>query len=91
MSSCPRWCSGKGSACNAGDVSSIPGLGRYSGEENGNPMQYSCWGKPMDRGARGLQSMGVTNQQQAALPLGSCDPKDPMILEVSNREAGWNL
>ena len=40
----------------------------------------------------GLQSMGVTNQQQqAAVLLGSYDPTDPMTLEVSNREAGWNL
>ena len=31
----------KASACNAGDLSSIPGLGRYSGEGNGNPSQYS--------------------------------------------------
>ena len=33
---------------NAGDVSSIPGLGRYPGEGNGNPLQYSCLGHPMD-------------------------------------------
>ena len=38
----PRWLSGKESACQAGDVSSIPGLGRYPGERNGNPLQYSC-------------------------------------------------
>ena len=30
---------------------SIPGLGRSSGEGNGNPLQYSCLGNPMDRGA----------------------------------------
>ena len=30
------------SACNAGDLSSIPGLGRFPGEGNGNPLQYSC-------------------------------------------------
>ena len=34
----------------AGDVGLIPGLGRFSGEENGNPLQYSCLGNPMDRG-----------------------------------------
>ena len=34
---------------NAGDRSSIPGSGRYLGEENGNPLQYSCLGNPMDR------------------------------------------
>ena len=31
---------------NAGDVSLIPGLGRSTGEGNGNPLQYSCWGMP---------------------------------------------
>ena len=34
------------------DASSIPGLGRSPGEGNGNPLQYSCLGNPMDRGAR---------------------------------------
>ena len=33
---------GKESACNAGDLGSIPGLRRSPGEENGNPLQYSC-------------------------------------------------
>ena len=37
--------------CNAGDPGSIPGLGRSPGEGNGNPLQYSCLGNPMDRGA----------------------------------------
>ena len=39
---------------NAGDVSdvgSIPGLGRSPGEGNGNPLQYTCLGNPMDRKA----------------------------------------
>ena len=36
---------------NAGDTSLIPGSGRSPGEENGNPLQYSCLGNPMDRGA----------------------------------------
>ena len=34
----------------AGDRGSISGLGRSPGEENGNPLQYSCLGNPMDRG-----------------------------------------
>ena len=42
---------GKESACNAGDLGSTPGPGRSSGEGNGNPLQYSCLGNPMDRGA----------------------------------------
>ena len=36
---------------NAGDVGLIPGLGRSSGEENGNPLQYSCLENPIVRGA----------------------------------------
>ena len=46
---------GKESACNAGnsgDASLIPRLERSLGEGNGNPLQYSCLGNPMDRGAR---------------------------------------
>ena len=40
----------KESACNARDTGSIPGLGRFPGEGNGNPFQYSCLENPMDRG-----------------------------------------
>ena len=36
---------------NAGDMSSIPGSGRAPGEGNGNPLQYSCLGNPLDTGA----------------------------------------
>ena len=39
------------SAGDTGDVGSIPGLGRSLGEGKGNPLQYSCLGNPMDRGA----------------------------------------
>ena len=39
------------SACNVGDLGSIPGSGRSPGEENGNPLQYSCLENLMDRGA----------------------------------------
>ena len=38
-------------ARNVGDVGSIPGLGRSPGRRNGNPLQYSCLGNPMNRGA----------------------------------------
>ena len=41
----------KNSPANAGDMGSIPGLGRSPGEENDNPLQFSCLGNPMDRGA----------------------------------------
>ena len=45
----PWWLSGKESACQAGDVGSVPGLGRSSREGNGNSLQNSCRGNPMDR------------------------------------------
>ena len=38
----------KESACNAEDLGSIPGLGRFPGEGNGNPLQYSCLENSMD-------------------------------------------
>ena len=46
----------KESTCNTRgtrDVGSIPGSGRSPGRGNGNPLQYSCLGNPMDRGAMG--------------------------------------
>ena len=47
----PGSSNGKESACNAGDLGLIPGLGRSSGEEHGNPLQYSYLENSMDRGA----------------------------------------
>ena len=41
----------KASACNEGNPGLIPGLGKSPGEGNGNPLQYSCLGNPMDEGA----------------------------------------
>ena len=54
----PGGSDGKESACDVGDLSSIPGLGRSSRGGHGNPLQYSCLENPMDRGAGGLQPMG---------------------------------
>ena len=47
---------------NAGDVSSIPRLGRSPGEGNGNPLQYSCLGNSMDRGTRKATVHKVTKE-----------------------------
>ena len=44
----PGGSGGKESACNAGDLGLIPGSGESLGEGNGNPLQYSCLGNPMD-------------------------------------------
>ena len=47
----PGGSDGKEPACNAGDLGSIPGLGRFPGEGNGYSLQYSCLENSMDRGA----------------------------------------
>ena len=53
----------KASACNAGDLGSIPGSGRSSGEGNGNPLQYSCLENPIDGGAWWAPVHGVTKSR----------------------------
>ena len=53
----------KASACNAGDLGSIPGLGRSPGEGNSNPLQYSCLENPMDRGAWWATVHGVAKSR----------------------------
>ena len=54
---------GKESVCNAGDLGSIPGLGRSPGGGNGNPLQYSCLENSMDRGAWQATVHGVAKNQ----------------------------
>jgi len=56
----PSGSDGKESACNAGDLSLIPGLGRSPGEGNGNPLQYPCLENLMDRGVCWAAVHGVT-------------------------------
>ena len=56
----------RNSPANAGDrrdVASIPGSGRSPGEGNGNPLQYSCLGNPMDKGAWWATIHGATKSQ----------------------------
>jgi len=48
----------KESAYNVGDPDSIPGLERFYGERDGNPLQYSCQRIPWTDEPGGLQSMG---------------------------------
>ena len=57
------WLSGKEHACNAGDTGLIPGLGRSPGGRHGNPLQYSCWENPMERGA--CQAMGPWDHKES--------------------------
>ena len=71
----PWWLSGKEPACNAGDLDLIPELGRSPGEGNGNPLQHSSLGNPLDRGAWRATVYGVTtsrtrlNVHQASIHL----------------------
>ena len=60
---------GKESTSNEGDISLIPGLGRSSGEENGNPLQYSCLKNSLDRGAWWATARGSDTTEQITLSL----------------------
>ena len=53
----------KKSTCNAGDLGSIPRLGRSPGEGNSNPLLYSCLENPMNRGAGRATVHGVTKNR----------------------------
>ena len=55
----PGGSDGKEAACNAEDLTLIPGLGRSPGGGHGNPLQYSCLENPMDRGAWRASFHGV--------------------------------
>ena len=58
----PWWLSGKEPICQAGDKGLIRGLGRYPGEGNGNPLQYSCLGNAMNREVWQATVHGVTKE-----------------------------
>ena len=53
----------KNSPTNEGDADLIPGSGRSPGGGNSNPLQYSCWNNPMDRGAWRATVHGITKSQ----------------------------
>ena len=59
----PGGSNNKESACNVGDLGSIPGLGRSPGEGNGYPLQYSCLENPMDRRACQATVHGVAKSR----------------------------
>ena len=63
----PSGSAGKGSACNAGDLGSIPGLRRSPGEGIGYPFQYSCVENPMDRGAWQATDHGITESDMTEM------------------------
>ena len=77
----------KASACNAGDLGSIPGSGRYPGEGNGNPLQYSCLENPTDGDSHGgawwAIFHGVTNSQTRLSDLTNCFINTVNVLNVT--------
>ena len=58
----PHWLGGKETASNEGDTGLTPGLQRFPGEGNGNPLQYSCLGNLMDREAWQAAVHGVAKK-----------------------------
>ena len=76
----PCWLIGKEFVCNAGDTSSIPGMGRSPGEGNGSPLQYSYLENPMDRGACQATIYGVT---RVRLDLATKPPPPPQSTIVA--------
>ena len=66
----PGGSDGKASACNAGDLCSVPELGQSLGEGNGNPLQYSCLENPMDRRVcqAKIQGVSIVRQDLATKP-----------------------
>ena len=80
----PRWLSGKESACNEGDMGSIPGSGRFPGEANGNPLQDSCLGKLMDKGAWWWATVHRFEKSQTRLNAQACNIRVHNICNVYN-------
>ena len=81
----PHSSASKESACNAGDPSLNPGLGRSPGEGNGNPLQYSCLENPMDKGAWQATVHGVTRVRYDLATTPPPPPKkkkNPMINHI---------
>ena len=69
----PGGSEGKVSVYNAGDLGSIPGLGRSAGEGSGNPLQYYCLKNPMDREAWQAAVYGVTKSRTRLSDFTSLD------------------
>ena len=76
----PQWLSGKESYCNVGDTGSIPGSGRSRGGGNGNSLQYSCLGNPMDRGAWQAAVHGVAKES---------DMSEQLSARTHGKRTGW--
>ena len=76
---CHDLSNGKESACNEGDLGSIPGSERSPGEGNGNPFQYSCLENPMDRGPWWVTVHGVAESDTFTINVLTGDWEDNFI------------
>ena len=84
----------KESACNAEDPGSIPGLGRFPGEGNGYPLQYSCLEDSMDRGAWWATVHGVTKSRTHSRSLERKKKIHYMykfLVKLKSLNKGWEL
>ena len=72
----PGGLDGKESACSARDLGLIPGLGRFPGGGNGNPLQYSCLENPMDRSLAGYTPWGRKSLTTEQLSMHACTFKN---------------
>ena len=82
MSELPRWLTGKGSACNVGDMGSIPGSKRYHEEGNGSPLQYSYLENPMDRGAWWATIHGITKELDTTYRVNNKNSSTCLVVEI---------
>ena len=74
---------------NAGDTGSVPRSGRPPGEGNGNPLQYSCLGNPMDRGAWQATVHGVVVKNQTRLNDSLTTKVTSVQHQLGNGETLW--
>ena len=78
---------GKASACNVGGLGSIPGLGHSPGEANGNPLQFSCLGNPMDREDWWTTAHAIANESNRAWRLNNNNVSDIHPKDAKTRHA----
>ena len=80
------------SACHVGEMGSVPGSRRSSGEGHGNPLQYSCWENPMHRGAwwaidHGVAKKSDMTEQQQAMRTG--EGRRESFTEMGRKLGAW--
>ena len=79
----PKGSEGEESACNAGDLGSIPGSRRSSGEETESPLQYSCLENSMDRGAGRAIVHGVAKRTLTLVFTQRNNGKSPSVPDLA--------